>query len=379
MRIAVIHSYYSSRQPSGENIAVDAQVAALREAGHDVLLVPQRTDEREQRRAYLLEAAWTVSTGSGPSPLAVLRRFAPDIVHVHNLFPNWGTRWLKQLRTPLVATVHNFRAVCAAGTLYRSGAPCEECPTRGRAAAFMHGCYRGSRVASAPVALATHRDASRHPVVARADRVIVLSQRSVGTLCRFGLDPSKTDVIPNFVLPPPEAAQVHAPNGRWIYVGRLSPEKGILELLKDWPTNQPLDVVGDGPLAPSVARAATGSVRFLGPMSHDEVLRALPNYAGLAFPSRWQEGAPLVALEAFASGLPVVAAPGNTAADLVVETGAGLVVGSGLTWATAIAQVAGQPSFRAAALAAFNDNFSQAAWLDGVLRVYQRATESGSP
>ena len=44
MRIAVVHSYYSNRQPSGENVVVDLQVGALRRAGHEVHVVARAAD-----------------------------------------------------------------------------------------------------------------------------------------------------------------------------------------------------------------------------------------------------------------------------------------------------------------------------------------------
>jgi hypothetical protein len=128
MRIAIVHSFYNSRVPSGENVVVTAQVQALRAAGHDVRLVAQYSDERLQRRRYPAEAAVTVITGLGPDPSAELTAFAPDIVHVHNLFPNFGTRWLERWPGHLVATLHNFRPMCVAGSLSRDGEVCTLCP-----------------------------------------------------------------------------------------------------------------------------------------------------------------------------------------------------------------------------------------------------------
>src|SRR5688572_988933 len=130
MRIALVHSYYSSRVPSGENNVVDAQAQALRSAGHDVVVVAQSTNHRMRRRTYSLEAAVTVATGIGPSPLRALREFAPDVVHLHNLFPNFGRRWLREYDGPLVATMHNYRPLCPAATLFRDGGVCTECPDR---------------------------------------------------------------------------------------------------------------------------------------------------------------------------------------------------------------------------------------------------------
>ena len=63
LRIAVVHSYYSSRQTSGENQVVDQQVDVLRSAGHTVTLVARRTDDLAGHRSYSLKAAATVATG----------------------------------------------------------------------------------------------------------------------------------------------------------------------------------------------------------------------------------------------------------------------------------------------------------------------------
>ena len=102
MRIAVVHSFYSSSQPSGENRVVEDQVALLRDAGHEVLLVARHTDEESERSLYAVRAAGWVATGRGGDPTAQLRAFAPDIVHVHNLFPNIGTRWMKFWEGPVL-------------------------------------------------------------------------------------------------------------------------------------------------------------------------------------------------------------------------------------------------------------------------------------
>ena len=132
MRIAFVHSFYSSHQPSGENRVVEQQIAALRRVGHSVGLIDQHTDERERRKMYPLQVALTVATGRGPDPLRELDDFQPDIVHVHNLFPNYGRTWVDRWKGPLVATMHNYRPLCAGATLYRNEHACTDCLERAR-------------------------------------------------------------------------------------------------------------------------------------------------------------------------------------------------------------------------------------------------------
>ncbi|MEZ5161561.1 MAG: hypothetical protein R2709_12970 [Marmoricola sp.] len=96
MRIALIHSYCSSRVPSGENNVVDAQLATLRAAGHEVQLIEQQTDARLARKTYPVEAALTVASGVGPSPLRQLLDFDPDAL---------TSTILPEFRSPLVDEV----------------------------------------------------------------------------------------------------------------------------------------------------------------------------------------------------------------------------------------------------------------------------------
>ncbi len=374
MRIALVHSYYSSRQPSGENVAVDSQAALLREAGHEVTVVARHTDEQEQSRLYPVRSGLSVASGRGPSPVRELRGFRPDVVHVHNLFPNWGTRWLGEWSGPVVATLHNFRPLCAAGTLFRDGAVCTLCPDGNPKAALTYGCYHGSVAQTVPLAWRNRHGADGDAVLQRADALIVLAERARDLYARYGTPPQKLSLLPNFVLAD-EPSGATVPDDRWLFVGRLFPEKGVLELLHAWPAGQRLDVVGDGVLSDDVQRALPPGSRLLGSMDHDDVRRLFPHYQGLVLPSRWPESAtPLVVLEALAAGVPVVALAGNAAADLVAETGCGAVVGSDAAWGDALVEVrAGRDAFASAARATYEQRFRPQAWLTGITAVYETA------
>jgi glycosyltransferase involved in cell wall biosynthesis len=248
MRIALVHSFYSSQQPSGENQVVVAQVDALREAGHEVLLVARYTDRAIQERGYSVRAALGVATGFGPDPTADLRDFSPDVVHIHNLFPNFGTRWVSRWEGPLVATLHNYRPLCANGLLYRDGHNCTLCPEGDRLASMRYGCYRDSRIATLPLALRNARGPTYDAVVKRANGIIVLAERDKAVYQEYAMPLGEISIVPNFVTLVNGEVQPAPVNERWIMVGRLSAEKGFVELLQRWPRGVPLDIVGDGPL-----------------------------------------------------------------------------------------------------------------------------------
>lgn len=370
LRIALVHSFYSSRLPSGENVVVESQAQALRDAGHEVLVLGRHTDELEVLPGYGARAATRVMTGRGGDPTRHLEAFAPDVVHVQNLFPNIGTQWLSQWHGPVVATVHNFRSVCANGLLFRDGHVCTQCPDGDRWAALRHSCYRGSRIATVPLVARNGRGIAGDPLLQRADRIVALSTYSAELLVNFGLDQARLSTIPNFVsevtdsvLAPPEVP-------RWVFVGRLTQEKGFARLVEAWPDGIALDVIGVGP--ERGAAEGTG-IRILGALPRDELRRRLPHYTGLILPSELIEGGiATTVVEAFEAGIPVIARPDTSAGRFIGETGAGLVWSERQSLASALAEVAsaGMP-LRRQARVVYEQHFTESRWCSAMERTYQ--------
>jgi len=185
-----------------------------------------------------------------------------------------------------------------------------------------HGCYRGSRPASAVSAmlLATHRVLGtwKHAV----DRYIALTEFARRKLVNAGLPAEKVVVKPNFVAPDPGPSQRREKFA--LFVGRLSQEKGITTLLESWralaaPVR--LKIAGDGPMAGEVAAAAHDDARieWLGPLPPERVTECMKRASVLVFPSIWYEGLPLTILEAYATGLPVVASDLGSMAEIVAD------------------------------------------------------------
>ncbi|MGO4255630.1 glycosyltransferase family 4 protein [Marmoricola sp. RAF53] len=374
LRVAVVHSYYSSRVPSGENVVVDLQVDALRRAGHEVLVVARRTDDLERSRLYPLAAGLRVASGRGYSPAAELDAFAPDVVHVHNLFPNFGRSWTKAFGPRIVTTLHNYRPVCPGATLYRDGQPCSLCPDGGSARpAVTHACYKDSKVQTVPVALGTRF--ADDPLLASAARVITLNDDMRARYAAFGVPSERLVTVPNFV---PSGPADPAPTGdHWLFVGRLSDEKGILPLVRDWPEGASLLVVGSGPLEDEIRAVAGPTVELLGQRDNTEVRDLLRRARGLFFPSVWPEGLPTVYLEALASGTPVVASSHSIVGSLVASEGTGFVTSGSVAAdiARAEREFAG---LRARCRAVFEDRYTEDAWIRAVEAVYAEVVATAS-
>ena len=371
-RVLIVHSAYRSSEPSGENAAVRAHVDALRRSGFDVFLALVRTDDRRSF-THRIEAATTVATGIGRSPLGAIEAFLPDIVHVHNLFPNFGRRWVKKVRAPIVHTLHNFRPMCAAGTLFRSGSVCTLCPAGNRVAGLRYGCYRGSRAQTLPLTLSGLRGARHDPVLRAASALVVLSERSRRVYESAGIPSEKLRVIPNFATPATTSAlPANDARAGWLYVGRIASEKGIDLLVERWPPGFRLRVVGDGPLMQATRNLATGKdVEFLGKQNPPEVSSLMRESVGLVFPSRWYEGFPMVYAEAMSSGLPVLAFDPSSVADLVRRDGTGLTA----SWSDDLSRMLGNASQLFGSLidvcrARFEEEYTETAFVRRIRRLY---------
>src|ERR1051326_4535626 len=159
MRILLVHNRYRSAAPSGENRVVDQEGKALEALGHEVVRFGRSSDEIEQwpvaKKATLpARTVWSRETVRDLG--AMLRDQRPAVVHLHNTFPLLSPSVLYACRdagVPVVATVHNYKLACASGDFFRDGAVCHDCAGRLPGRAVLHGCYRGSRAATAPVAL----------------------------------------------------------------------------------------------------------------------------------------------------------------------------------------------------------------------------------
>ena len=374
MRIAVVHSFYRSVLPSGENRVVLHQVKGLQERGHEVLLVRADSDDLGDGRLSLTRTAWRVARHVGPDPSKELEWFQPDVVHVHNLFPNFGSQWLERWDGPLVATLHNYRSVCASAVLSRDGHLCTLCPDGHRWGALRYRCYRGSFAGTLPMAWRTRHGVLGDPVLRNADRLIVLCESTQSMFQRFGVPPEKMTMIPNGAPDPGPSGPVAAEPRRFAAVGRLSAEKGFQLLLRDWPPGERLDVVGDGPQAEALKSNAPGGVRFLGLLPHGQFLAGLPKYAALVVPGANPEGGyPMVTAEALAAGVPLVARRGGVVAPMVAQWRAGAVFSSAADLPAALDAATAMPT--EAARSVYQEHFTESGWLDQLEALYREVRD----
>jgi glycosyltransferase involved in cell wall biosynthesis len=170
----------------------------------------------------------------------------------------------------------------------------------------------------------------------RARVVIGVSEQLANAARRVGARDARW--IPNGVEIPPGIGEEADPP-QVLFVGRLSPEKGIGELVEAT-KGLNLVVAGDGPLRHLVPDA-------LGFVPPAEVQRLLSRAAVVVLPSH-REGLPIVLLEAMAHGRAVVATPVGGVPNLVEDSVTGLLVPAGDSRALreAITRLLGNPALR---------------------------------
>jgi glycosyltransferase involved in cell wall biosynthesis len=338
MKILLVHNYY--QQPGGEDVVFEQECGLLERKGHDVLTYVRSNEEIEQfstvQRIGLLKTI--VSAGDSKTDVRrLLQREKPDVAHIHNTFmmvsPSIYQACAEE-RIPVVQTLHNYRLLCPAVTLYRNGKICEECIDDGLLRAIQHGCYRGSRPTTAAVVamLQTHR--YRNTWASEVNAYIALTEFARNKFIDNGLPEAKVHVKPNFVDPDPgERDQA----GNYVlFVGRLSQEKGVSILLDAWKLLDipvPLKIVGDGPRRAELQKRAVEhkltSVELLGQLHRERTRDLIRNARFLVLPSLWYEGFPMVLAESFACGVPVIGSRLGAMEELIDDGQIGLHFGPG--------------------------------------------------
>ena len=329
MKVLAVHNSY--QQSGGEDHVFLAEVALLESYGHQVVRYSTHNDRAAQMNRLTLAGAALWNHSTYRQLRTIIRRERPRIAHFHNTFPLVSPAGYYAARAegvPVVQTLHNYRLLCPNALFFRDGRVCEDC--MGKAIPWpgvVHRCYRGSRAASGLVTamLATHR--ALRTWTEMVDVYVALTEFSRYKFIEGGLPTEKVAVKPNFVHPDPGPGRSR--RGHALFVGRLSPEKGVGTLLAAWEHLEgrtPLKIVGAGPLTWQVIEAASRNplVEYLGHRPAEEVQSLMKEASFLIFPSEWYETFGLVVAEAFATATPVIAANIGAVGELVDHGRVGL-------------------------------------------------------
>ncbi|WP_207494063.1 glycosyltransferase family 4 protein [Aridibaculum aurantiacum] len=307
MRILVIHCAYLYK--GGEDVVVQQEMNLLQQHGHEVELLQFKNEGRQLLK--LLQLPFNLS--SYLKTKKIVKSFKPDIAHIHNLHFAASPSVLfalKHCNIPVVMTLHNYRILCPSATLYVEGEIFHQSLQQDfPVMAVKKGVYKNSKLITLwlAICMALHRKLNTYHIPAR---MICLTEHAKEIFKNSNLNLKRHQLVvkPNFSTPPHQEIQ---PRGdHFLYVGRLTEEKGILLLLETFALSSiTILIAGDGPLREEVESYASkySNIYYLGILDKSRINAAMQAATALVFPSKWYEGMPLTIIESFAGRLPVIA------------------------------------------------------------------------
>ncbi len=330
MRVLVAHNYYQQR--GGEDQVFESECSLLREHGVEVEQFSVHNDEIGDKGKL---KTFTNAIWNGEVQTAIenqLDAFSPDLVHFHNTWPIISPAAhyaCKRFGAKVVQTLHNYRMICPAATLYRNGELCTTCSRNFFAwPGVLNRCYRGDLGASAAIAMSYSSHRALGTWRNQVDLFLALSAFQKQLLTAAGLPEPAVKIKPNFL--PEDPGMGNGAGGYVLFAGRLVEEKGIRTAVRVWQEGDlpaPLYIAGDGPLKDELETQTSecSNIRWLGFQSKAE-LKKLTQDALLALaPSEWPEPFGLVAIEALACGTPVAAARSGALPEIVVDGDNGIL------------------------------------------------------
>jgi glycosyltransferase involved in cell wall biosynthesis len=264
----------------------------------------------------------------------VIAEFRPDVAHVRNIYHHLSPSILWELKAqgvPVLYHLNDFKLLCPTYNMVSKGHACERC----RGGHFRHvlteGCYSGPP-GSALLLMAEayfHRWLGTYQKC--VDHFLTPSRFAKEKLLQNGFNPEKITVLPHFQELPAHAPPTARPDAPILYFGRLSPEKGVADLLramKHLPQVQ-LQIAGDGPQRSELENLARElcltNVKFAGHVSGKVLDHMIAAARFTVLPSRAYETLGKTILESYAWGRPVVASDLGSRRELVDQGETGLL------------------------------------------------------
>ncbi len=256
----------------------------------------------------------------------------PDIAHLQNIHHHITPSilyTLKKHKIPIVWTLHDYTLICPNTSFLCKGKICERCKKIKYFWPLLVKCKKDSFAASMVAAIEsiTHRIMRVYDLV---DFFITPSKFLKHKLVEYGFDENKIVSLNNF-LDAETGNEEKASDDYYLYVGRISEEKGLQTLIDAAikTDKSRLKIVGDGPLKERLGLYADkndkkGIIVFLGHKRHEEVFKLLKGCRFVVIPSEWHENFPYSILEAFVCGKPVIGSRIGGIPELVKDNETGL-------------------------------------------------------
>lgn len=321
----------------------------LKEHGHDVAFFSMKDEKNIKTgdKEYFVEPI-DLNTGSKLKALDViyskenkkkmeeaLEDFKPDIVHLNNFQRQLSCSIIdpiKKRKIPIVFTAHDVQAICPAITMMDNDMNiCEQCMNGKYINCIKKKCNKGSTLKSVIGALEGSFYRKNKIYTEKIDYIITPSEFYKTKLVEDGINENKIKALHNFV----ELSQYDVKTideGYALYFGRLSKEKGILNLIDAFSKLEKgtLYIAGEGPEKETIEyiiedKNLKDRVKLLGFLNSDEMKEKISKCKFVVVPSIWYENCPYSVMETLAIGKPVIGADIGGIPELVKNNESGLI------------------------------------------------------
>ena len=353
MRVLLLHNKY--KEIGGEDAVLSAERALLLNHRHEVEVLLFDNKEIKTVVDRLLAGLRLIyNPGSARKLRRTIEQFRPDIIHVHNFVPLASPSIFfiaSQFHIPVILTLHNYRLICPSFSLFHKNKIYEKSvhaffPID----AILKGVYRGSISQTAAVAIMTAIHKILGTWTSKIDIYIALTHfaRKKFETSSISIPTNRLVVKPNFVED--GGAGDSRRNDFFLFVGRLTEEKGINILLKASSlATFKLVIVGDGPMRKQVEDFANKNhnVTYVGFQEKRAVINYMKTCRALIFPSIWYECFPITILEAFCAGAIVIASRLGSMAEIIQHMINGLhfEAGNAKDLVARIAEISDSPAY----------------------------------
>jgi glycosyltransferase involved in cell wall biosynthesis len=339
LKILLAHTFF--QQFGGQDSVALSEREMLERRGHQVIFYSRRNDEIKDfgvvdKVRFVPDTVYSRRTARDLRSLVSGNR--PDLAYIHNIYPLISPsiyHVLHGMGIPVIQCVHDFRPLCANGLFYTEGQCCERCKNGNYLHGVVHRCYRNSYLVSGLYALTLGINRFAN-MLDKISAFICLNEFYRSKFLEAGVPGDKLFVRPNSIDALPVIPGL-APGARQYaaYFGRLSPEKGLRTLLQAFEQAAParLKIAGSGPLEAelkqSIRDKKLDNVELVGFLEGAEKTRFLSGALFTVIPSEWHENFPVVALECFAAGKPILASRMGGLPSIISEGETGLLFTAG--------------------------------------------------
>ena len=242
--------------------------------------------------------------------------FKPDIVHLNNFQRQLSSSIIDpciERNIPIVYTAHDVQAICPAILMLDSnGNICEDCLHHKYNNCIKKKCIKNSKLKSILGAYENKFYYKNKIYTDKINYIIIPSEFYRNKFIEDGFSKNKVVCIHNFIDTKGYDIKTQD-EGYALYFGRLSREKGILNLINAFKKLDKgvLYIAGDGPEKETIKKIIKENklekrVKLLGLLTRKQMTEATRKCKFVVVPSTWYENCPYSVLETMAIGKPII-------------------------------------------------------------------------